>query len=77
MSKPSKKSEATPRTRKPSWRSLPDELILCMSQRGWTTAESLHPDENTTMGCVYGNPQSREIIAAWQFRCPVVVVPNV
>ncbi len=71
------KNHKSKELRREKWRNYPDELILCTSQQSWTTAPSLHPDENTTTGCIYGNEQCIAIIDSWAFRFPITEVPRV
>ena len=60
--------------KRPSWRTLPDDVILRMSMSTWKTAESLHPDDSTMFRAACGEGRAKAICTAWQPTYPVIVL---
>ena len=61
----------------PRWdRSVPDSHLLAHVPPTLDRAESLCPSPSTVeRAAASDDPVARAIIDAWQFRCPVVVLP--
>lgn len=59
---------------KPTWRSVPDEVLLRMTPDTTGNNESLNPTPATILRAITGDPAAREVIASYAFRFPVTTV---
>ena len=74
MPAPKNRKPRNPKPKRKWNRDIPDEILLCLSTRCWTTAESLSPTIGTTSRYLDGNPESVAIIDSYAFRFPVTHV---
>lgn len=75
MSRRKRSSAAQPKPQRLSWRSYDDRSHR--SFPAMPSPRSLHPDADTVIAAVSGNPEARAIVASYACHLPVTIVAEV